>query len=91
MVEGLSVVLQLTAQVPHPVDVELAICHVEGSWVEALAQGLALNEAVQDAVHRDLGLKLLIARSHTPNEVMSQCSTLVTGSNCLLDSCVILE
>lgn len=89
--EGLSVVLELTAKISHPINVEFAVGHVKGSWVVALAQGLALDQAVKDAVHWDLGFKLLIARSNSIYEIMAQGSTLVACTHSLLNRSVVLQ
>ena len=91
VMEGLSVVLQFTAKISHPIDVEFAVCHVKGSWVVALAQGLALDQAVKDAVHWNLGFKLLTARSHAINEIMAQGSALVACAHSLLNCSVVLQ
>lgn len=91
VMEGLRVVLQLTAQVAHPVDVELACAYVESPWVEALTEGLGLNEAVEDAIHGDLGLEHLIARSYAFHQVLAQRALLAALSVGLLNGSLILE
>ena len=90
VVERFRVVLELSAQVAHPLDVELTRLHVEGSGVEAFAEALALDEAVKDLIHWDFCLKLLIACSDAANHV--RCGYLiVTIPECLLNGSEVLE
>ncbi len=91
MVECFCVMLKLATKTAHPVNVELSVGHVEGPWVEALAECLTLDEAVKDAVHWDFSLEFLIARSHAIDNLVSQGSSFVAGSNGLLNGTVVLE
>ena len=90
VVERFRMVLELSAQVAHPLDVELTRPHVEGSGVEAFAKALALDEAVEDLIHWDFCLKLLIARADAANHVCSG-YLIVTISECLLNGSEVLE
>ena len=90
VVERFRMVLELSAQVAHPLDVELTRPHVEGSRVEAFAEALALNEAVEDLIHWDFCLKLLIACADAANHVCSG-YLIVTISECLLNGSEVLE
>ena len=86
--ERLWVVLELTAEVVHPLDVVFAVSDVESTWIEALSESLAFDEAVKDLVHRYLSLELLVYRTDTLNEVLSKRSLWVSVSvrsqNCSL-------
>jgi len=67
MVECLLVMLELSTQVTHPVNIEFASADVEGSRVVSFAKGLALSQAIKNAVHWHLGFELLISRPDTLN------------------------
>ncbi len=83
--------LELSTQTAHPVDVELARSHVEGLGVVPLAKSLTFDKAVQDLVHRDLGLEFLIARSDATDH-MRCCRDLVIAVPVgLLNSSEVLE
>jgi len=90
VVERFRMVLELSAQVAHPLDVELTRSHIKGSRVEAFAEALALDEAVEDLIHWDFCLKLLIARTDAANHVCSG-YLIVTISVCLLNGSEVLE
>lgn len=91
MMEGLSVVLQFTAQVAHPVDVDLSVARVESTRIVQLAEGLAFDKFVQDLVHRDLSLELLVARTHSVNAIMRDGGLVVAIAQSLLNSSQVLE
>ena len=71
MMECLLVVLQLSAQVSHPIDVELPGADIECLGVEALAERLVFNEAVEDAVHGDFGLEMLVGGAHSLDKILA--------------------
>ena len=89
--ECLLVVLQLSAQVSHPIDVELPGADIECLGVEALAERLVFNEAVEDAVHWDLGFEFLIRHSGAFNEVLAQRRLAIPVPCRLLNSSLILK
>ena len=91
VVEGLRVVLELSTQITHPVDVEFAASDVEGSWLVPLAEGLALDELVNDAIHGDLSLESLIACPDTLHQIMAQTLLIMTIAESLLNSSLILK
>ena len=86
--ESLGMVLELTTKVVHPLNIVFSVSDVEGTWIEALSEGLAFDEAVKDLVHRYLSLKLLVYSADTLYEVLSKCtimvSTFVSSQNCSL-------
>ena len=86
--ESLGMVLELTTKVVHPLNIVFSVSDVEGTWIEALTEGLAFDEAVKDLVHRYLSLKLLVYSADTLYEVLSKCtimvSTFVSSQNCSL-------
>ena len=87
VMESLSMVLKLAAEISHPVDEELTGTHVEGTRVVALAKRLAGYETVEDLVHRHLCLELLIARSHAKHEEFAQCLLIAATSAVSLRKC----
>lgn len=87
VMESFSVVLQLAAEISHPVDEELTSTHVKGARVVAFAKRLAGYEAVEDLVHRHLRLELLIARSHAKHEEFAQCLLIAATGAVSLRKC----
>ena len=63
VVEGFRLMVELAAQRAHPVDVKLSVAHVKGLRVVELAEVLAFDESVEDAVHWDLSLEVLVRTS----------------------------
>ena len=63
VVEGFRLMVELAAQRAHPVDVKLSVAHVKGLWVVELAEVLAFDESVEDAVHWDFSLEVLVRTS----------------------------
>ena len=86
--ESLWVVLELTTEVVHPLDVVFAVSDVESTRIEALTESLAFDEAVEDLIHGHLSLKLLVDSADTLYEVLSECtimvSSLIGSQNCSL-------
>ena len=92
VVECLLVMLQLAAKVSHPVDVELTCAHIERPWVKALAERLALDQSVEDAVHWHLCLEFLVRCSDASDQVLTQSSGFtITTSRRLLNRSLVLE
>ena len=81
-------VLELSAEVVHPLNVVFAVSDVESTRIEALTESLAFDEAVKDLIHGHLSLKLLVRSADTLYEVLSKCtimvSTFVSSQNCSL-------
>lgn len=60
MVEGFSLVSELSTQIAHPVNVMLTVFNVECIWVVSLAQRLPLFKSLQDLIHWHLGFEFLV-------------------------------
>ena len=86
--ESLRMVLELSAEVVHPLNVVFAVSDVESTRIEALTESLAFDEAVKDLIHGHLSLKLLVRSADTLYEVLSKCaimvSTFIGSQNCSL-------
>ena len=81
-------VLELAAEVVHPLNIVFPVSDVESTRIEALTESLAFDEAVKDLIHRHLSLKLLVYSADTLYEVLSKCtimvSTFISSQNCSL-------
>lgn len=91
VMEGLFLVLELTAESAHPLDVIFASAHVERTWTVLLAHVLLFYEAVQDSVHRDLGFEALVLAANSINAILIEGTVSVPVLLCLLNSSLILE
>jgi hypothetical protein len=91
MMESLLLVLKFSTKVAHPFDLEFTCSDVEAPGVKPLSESLLIDETVENTVHRDFSLKLLIACSDSLYEVLMDGVLGVAIPQSLLNSSLILE
>ena len=85
------VVLQLTAELIHSIDLIFASSYIKCILAVALSEGLVLNEAAQNLIHRNFSLEMVVGSSNTFDNMLTKVVLVMTIPVSMLNCSVILE